>query len=99
VIPNAGGRPSRHAITREQLLAEWELPPGSRLIGAVNRLWPQKRVKDLIWAADLLKVARDDTHLLIIGDGPQRWRLQRYRDQVRSATGCIFWANATTWRN
>jgi glycosyltransferase involved in cell wall biosynthesis len=44
-------------------------------------LWPQKRVKDLIWAADLLKSARDDSHLLVIGDGPQRWRLQRYRDQ------------------
>ena len=83
VIPNGvePAEPSR--VTREQLLAEWELPPGSRLIAAVNRLWPQKRVKDLIWAADLLKVARDDTHLLIIGDGPQRWRLQRYRDQVQ----------------
>jgi glycosyltransferase involved in cell wall biosynthesis len=33
----------------------------------------------------LLKVARDDSHLLIIGDGPQRWRLQRYRDQVQIA--------------
>jgi len=38
-------------------------------------------VKDLIWAADLLKSARDDSHLLVIGDGPQRWRLERYRDQ------------------
>jgi glycosyltransferase involved in cell wall biosynthesis len=63
------------------LLQELELPPGARLIGAVGRLWPQKRVKDLIWAVDLLKSARDDTHLVIIGDGPQRWRLERYRDQ------------------
>jgi glycosyltransferase involved in cell wall biosynthesis len=52
-----------------------------RLIGAAGRLWPQKRVKDLIWAADLLKSTRDDAHLLIIGDGPQRWRLERYREQ------------------
>jgi glycosyltransferase involved in cell wall biosynthesis len=48
-------------------------------------LWPQKRLKDLIWAADLLKSTRDDTHLLIVGDGPQRWRLERYRDQVAIA--------------
>ncbi len=66
---------------REELLAELGLPPGARLIAAVNRLWPQKRVKDLIWAADLLKIVNPEAHLLIVGDGPQRWRLERYRDQ------------------
>jgi glycosyltransferase involved in cell wall biosynthesis len=83
VIPNGVEpfRPSRVAA-REELLQELGLPGNARLIGAVNRLWPQKRVKDLIWAADLLKCVRDDTHLLIVGDGPQRWRLERYRDQV-----------------
>jgi glycosyltransferase involved in cell wall biosynthesis len=64
------------------LLSELDLPPDALLIGAVGRLWPQKRLKDLIWAADLLKCVRDDVHLLVIGDGPQRWRLQHYRDQV-----------------
>jgi glycosyltransferase involved in cell wall biosynthesis len=81
IIPN-GIAPSRlEPIPREPLLRELGLPADARLIGAVGRLWPQKRVKDLIWAADLLKSARDDSHLLIIGDGPQRWRLERYRDQ------------------
>lgn len=68
-----GGRPS--------LKEELGLPPQARLIGAVGRLWPQKRVKDLIWAADLLKSIRDDAHLVIVGDGPQRARLERYRRQ------------------
>jgi glycosyltransferase involved in cell wall biosynthesis len=68
-------------ISRESLLAELHLPADARLIGAIGRLWPQKRVKDLIWAMDLLKSARDDAHLLIVGDGPQRWQLERYRDQ------------------
>ena len=58
------------------------MPEHGRLIGLVGRLWPQKRVKDAIWAADLLKVIRDDVHLLVIGDGPQRDRLLRFRDQV-----------------
>jgi len=66
-------------VSREQLLAELNLPPTARLLGAVGRLWPQKRIKDLIWATDLLKVIRDDAHLLIIGDGPQRQNLERYR--------------------
>jgi glycosyltransferase involved in cell wall biosynthesis len=83
IIPNgvdaaADGKP---AVSRESLLAELSLPPDARLIGAVGRLWPQKRLKDLIWAADLLKTTRDGAHLLIIGDGPHRSRLERYRDQ------------------
>ncbi len=69
--------------SRQDVLKELGLPVDARLIGAVNRLWPQKRIKDLIWATDLLKCVRDDAHLLIVGDGPQRWRLERYRDQVK----------------
>lgn len=83
VIPNGIG-PFQPAppVTREELLAELNLPPDARLIGAVGRLWPQKRYKDLLWAAELLRVIRDDTYLLIVGDGPQRWRLERYREQI-----------------
>jgi glycosyltransferase involved in cell wall biosynthesis len=82
IIPN-GVLPAaaNDTIERAQLLAEIGLAEDARLIGTVGRLWPQKRVKDLIWAADLLKSTRDDTHLLIVGDGPQRARLERYRDQ------------------
>src|SRR5262249_31791759 len=68
-------------VRREETLRELRRPANARIIGAVGRLWPQKRVKDLIWAADLLKSTRDDTHLLIVGDGPQRWRLERYGEQ------------------
>ena len=83
VIPNGVALPDPPATTRRQLLAELQLPEGSRLVGLVGRLWPQKRAKDAIWAADLLKVIRDDVHLLVIGDGPHRERLRRFRDQVR----------------
>lgn len=81
VIANGVAMPSPSVTTRRQLLAELELPENSRLIGLVGRMWPQKRVKDAIWAADLLKVIRDDTHLLVIGDGPQYDRLRLFRDQ------------------
>jgi len=83
IIPN--GVPESQPSTRErgQLLAELGLPADARLVGLVGRLWRQKRIKDAIWALDLLKVVRGDVHLLILGDGPQRDRLRRYRDQVR----------------
>lgn len=72
-------------VTRDQLLQELDLPSDTKLIGSVGRLWPQKRTKDLIWAAELLKAARDDTHLLLIGDGPERDALYRFRNEVRIA--------------
>jgi glycosyltransferase involved in cell wall biosynthesis len=82
VIPNGIGPPHvADPVSREALLAELDLPAGSRLIGCVGRLWPQKGHKDLIWAADLLKSTRDDAHLLVIGDGPLRWRLERFTRQ------------------
>jgi glycosyltransferase involved in cell wall biosynthesis len=84
IIPNGiHVRPPADPVTREALLQELGLPPAERLIGVVGRLWPQKRIKDLIWVADLLKTARDGWHMLIVGDGPQRWRLERYRNQNR----------------
>lgn len=83
VIPNGIAPTEEPRTDRGEVLAELALPSDARLIGAVGRLWPQKRVKDLIWACDLLKVIRDDVHLLIIGDGPHRARLEHYTRQVR----------------
>lgn len=87
VIPNGIELPNLAPVTemRRVLLEAIGLPADTKLIGTVGRLWPQKRIKDLIWAADLLKCTRDDVHLLIVGDGPLKWRLEKYRDQVQIA--------------
>lgn len=82
VIPN-GILPRQVAeITREQALQRLGVDPARKLILAVGRLWPQKRYRDLIWAGELLGTTRQDTSLVIIGDGPQRGELLRYRDAV-----------------
>ncbi|HID76393.1 MAG TPA: glycosyltransferase [Planctomycetaceae bacterium] len=83
VIPNGVPPAPPVSTTRQEILAELGLPPESRLVAVVGRLWPQKQIKHAIWAADLLKVIRDDVHLLIIGDGPHHRRLRQFRDQVR----------------
>ncbi len=86
VIPNAVPLPEASFPTsREEVLAELGLSENAKLVAIIGRLWPQKRVEDAIWAADLLKVVRSDVHLLVIGDGPQREKLLRYRDQVQIA--------------
>jgi glycosyltransferase involved in cell wall biosynthesis len=78
VIPSGthSARPSN--VTRDELLRELRLPADARLIGVVGRLVPEKRVQDLIWAADLLRVLHNNLRLLIIGDGPDRRQLERY---------------------
>ncbi|MDG2467669.1 MAG: glycosyltransferase [Pirellulaceae bacterium] len=84
MIPNGIEIPNLNPVAemRRALLEALELPPETKLVGSVGRLWKQKRMKDLVWAADLLKCIRDDVHFLVVGDGPERWRLERFRDQV-----------------
>lgn len=69
---------STGATPRPTLRDELKIDDRSHLIGVVGRLWPQKRHKDLIWALNVLQEARGDTHLVIVGDGPERARLERY---------------------
>jgi len=83
LIPDGVEPAAPSPTTHADLLAEFGLPPGAKLIGAVGRLCHQKRLKDLIWATDLIKVIRDDVHLLIIGEGTQRRNLERFRDNCR----------------
>lgn len=82
VIPCAAPKSCEITPDRQQVLHELGLPRGARVIGAAGPLVPSSRFKDLIWTADLLKVLCDDVHLVIIGDGPQRWRLRRYCRQL-----------------
>lgn len=82
VIPNGVVIPKPEHVSRQTILTELGLPSDARLIGLVGRLWPQKGIRDAIWAADLLKRIREDVHLLIIGDGPEREALIRYRDSI-----------------
>jgi glycosyltransferase involved in cell wall biosynthesis len=78
VIPNGVALTTPSNVTRAELLHELNCPQDARLIGVVSRLWPQKRVKDLIWAADLLRVLHNNLRLLVIGDGPERDTLERF---------------------
>jgi glycosyltransferase involved in cell wall biosynthesis len=66
------------SVSRDQLLRELRLPADAKLIGVVGQLTPENRTKDLIWAADLLRVLHDNLRVLVIGDGPLRSSLEEY---------------------
>ena len=48
------------------------------VVGYVGRLARQKRLDDLIWAFELIRVQQENVCFVIIGDGPERERLERF---------------------
>ena len=52
---------------------------------SVAPLVPTSRLKDLIWATDLLACVHDDFHLLILGRGSQLWRLKKFASQTAAS--------------
>lgn len=68
----------RRMAARKQWLNELNLDDSARLLVCVSRLWPQKRLKDMIWALDLANCSEDHLHLVIAGEGPARQDLQEF---------------------
>ena len=81
-IPNAiESKPldtSPTATIRKSLGVPADVP----LVGFIGRLWPQKRVQDLIWAADILRMSGWNFRVVIVGDGPRRVALKRFADAI-----------------
>lgn len=87
VIPNAVEVPDDAerplpAAQRQRLLAELGFPPDAKVVGYLGRIARQKRVDDLIWAAELLHRIDQRAWFLIAGDGPEREKMQRFAEQV-----------------
>jgi glycosyltransferase involved in cell wall biosynthesis len=78
-LPSGVPEFNAESIDRGELLDELGLPPDAKLIAYLGPLVRQKRLKELVWATDQLKAVGVPAHLLLIGDGPQRQALARYR--------------------
>jgi glycosyltransferase involved in cell wall biosynthesis len=73
-------RPAEPArLERPEFLAQLGLPDNAKLILCLGALVKEKRLKELIWAVDQLKAVGVPAHLLVVGDGPLRKPLERYR--------------------
>ena len=69
-------------FARERLRTELNLPPDSFVVGFIGRLARQKRVEDLIWTVEILRQIRPQLQLIVIGDGPERERLERFTRDI-----------------
>lgn len=96
IVPNAASMPGptlNHAQARSDILVRLGLPENSYLAGAVAPLIHRSRLKDLVWATDLLTCIREDFHFLIIGTGWQLWRLKRFAALTEAKTHIHFLAH------
>lgn len=79
VIPNGIALPNQEPGTRETIRREFGIDPETRVLTYIGRLAAQKRVKDLIWAFELIReMKQQDVVFLVAGDGPLRESLERF---------------------
>lgn len=63
---------------RALLMQETGLASSALIAVTSADLQPATRLKDLIWATDLLSCVRDDVHLVIMGEGSQHQNLLKF---------------------
>lgn len=90
VISNGVETPQRALLSRDELCVQADIPVGSKLVAYCGRLAPQKRLKDLLWAIQMLRLSNPDTYLLVIGEGPMKDELQEYARTTEAETHTRF---------
>lgn len=82
VIPNGVSALPASTRSRGDLLAEIDAPTDALLVGCMARLWPQKGIKTLMLAVEVLRSINYPVHLVVLGDGPLKEPLLRFRRQI-----------------
>jgi glycosyltransferase involved in cell wall biosynthesis len=93
VVPNAvfeTGVPANREPAKLRLRERLGLAESAYVAGTVAPLHARSRLKDLIWATDLLTCIRDDFHLAIVGKGSQLRRLKRFAALTESKSHIHF---------
>jgi glycosyltransferase involved in cell wall biosynthesis len=73
---------------RAALLQELQFPSDAKLIAVAGPLRRHRQIEEAIWAFELVRVIHPTARLLVVGDGGDRARLERFAEQV-SEPGCV----------
>jgi glycosyltransferase involved in cell wall biosynthesis len=90
VVHNGIDLPATANVARAEVRAEVGIPAESHVVGFVGRLARQKRVKDLIWAFELIRVMHGEVVFVIAGDGPERHRLEHFAHSLGIGERVLF---------
>lgn len=86
IVPNAVAVTTglERIEAKRELCRRLGLPESSKLAGTVARLHHRSRLKDLIWATDLLTCIGENFHFVVIGTGTQLKQLKRFASLTES---------------
>ncbi len=76
--PSAEIAVTKRGTDRATLLKRLGLPQETILLVTVGPFVREKNQDQLFWSLDQLSCTRDDVHLLMVGDGPDRARLEHH---------------------
>jgi glycosyltransferase involved in cell wall biosynthesis len=82
VIPPGVSLPIDNQPTRRELLLHLGLPAEARLITTAGPLERWQLVDEAIWCFALIRILHEHTCLVIVGEGPEVARLERFTRQV-----------------
>ena len=83
----AGGVPPG---TRQAVREAWDIPPEAFVIGTVGRLVPVKNYPCLLKAFEKIIGQKKEARLLLVGDGPERARLEGLAQDLGVGARVIF---------
>jgi glycosyltransferase involved in cell wall biosynthesis len=83
-------RPQQTPVTRKRLNKALSLPAESRLVAVGGPLVRRRAVDEAIWAFELLRTVNPAARLLVLGDGPERLRLERFSRLAADASAIRF---------
>jgi glycosyltransferase involved in cell wall biosynthesis len=66
-------------------VAEPWLDPGVQLIVTIGPLEPDKGMREAVWVLDILKFLAENIHLAVIGEGPERGKIERFSQGIQAA--------------
>lgn len=92
-VPDRARKAGDIQLLRQTIREALALPQDSYVIGAVARLHWQKGVDRLLQAFHSLCRHRNNLYLLIVGDGPDRVRLEQQAQRLGIAEHCVFTGN------
>jgi glycosyltransferase involved in cell wall biosynthesis len=75
---------------RAEVLRALHLPDDARVLACVGPLEPGKGFRDAIWTFDILKHLYENVHLLLIGEGSARPRLEQFVRSIGAGAGVHF---------
>lgn len=78
IVPPGVSADLSHRYARESFLQSRRLPTDAQLIVVVGPLVRNKRLDEAIWHFELVRTLNENAVMLILGDGPERQRLERY---------------------